>query len=554
MQNNTHGKTRMLVVVTLTSVQWAGAQGPANLIPTTLEAGSGAVSSSPFKTGEPYELAGKRLLFTNWFFVRPGGFAWLDEQGNNVSVRGSQGPWEARFTRYDHPLGIRLVAQPAQRVGPVSLGDDMPASAKVAIITIIQEGNTYRAWGLCSGIEPSGFCCLESTDGMNWKRVDLELTEAEREQANRLNLGEGTVFRVPSAPPAGRYKLVTLGHMSYEEFEAYKKRRPDAWGPRAKREDVGHVFFVQGAVSPDGLRWTMLDEPLVVEHSDTQIVGCFDERLQKYVIYTRNWMVGRKSSRAREGWGRDWWSVGRRSIGRTESSTFGRFPLSRLVLVPPMDWSPSDVLYTNGKTVIPGAPDHHVMFPTVWHTVDDTTSVVMAASHDNAVWSFVPGGELFTTPAFGEWDGGCVFARPNLIELPDGSFALPYTGYNVPHKYPRGQIKYQTGYMAWPKGRLVALEAEQRGEFATVAIMPPGQKLLVNTLTQRAGRILVEVADLGGRPLAGRSFADADPIQGDQFREPVTWKGEVDLGQFDGQPVILRFRMDRAKLFGLEFE
>lgn len=194
------------------------------------------------------------------------------------------------------------------------------------------------------------------------------------------------------------------------------------------------------------------------------------------------------------------------------------------------------------------------MFPTVWHTVDDTTSVVMAASHDNAVWSFVPGGELFTTPSFGQWDGGCVFARPNLIELPDGSFALPYTGYNFPHKYPRGQLKYQTGYMVWPKGRLVALEAEQRGAFATVAIMPPGRRLLINALTQRAGRILVEVADLGGRPLDGRSFADADPIQGDQFRKMVTWQGEDGLGQPEGHPVILRFRMDRAKLFGLEFE
>lgn len=355
MRNNIHGTTWLIIVLASSSVQSANAQGPANLTPTTSEVGSDTVLSSQVRTGEPYELAGKRLVFTNWSYVRPGTFAWLDEQGNNVSVRGSEGPWGARFTRTDHPHGIRLVVQPAQRVGPIGLGDGTVASANVAIITIIQEGDTYRAWALCSGVEPSGFCFMESADGMNWKRLDLELTEAEREQANRINLGEGTVFRVPSAPPAERYKLVTLGHMSYEAFEAYKKRRPDAWGPRAKRQDVGHVFFVQGAVSPDGIHWTTLDEPLVVEHSDTQIVAGFDERTRKYVIYTRNWMVGPQSSRAQKDWGRNWWSVGRRSIGRTESDDFRRFPLSRLVLVPPVNWPPSDVLYTNCKTVIPGA-------------------------------------------------------------------------------------------------------------------------------------------------------------------------------------------------------
>ncbi|MBC7287307.1 MAG: hypothetical protein H5T86_04520 [Armatimonadetes bacterium] len=179
----------------------------------------------------------------------------------------------------------------------------------------------------------------------------------------------------------------------------------------------------------------------------------------------------------------------------------------------------------------------------------------MASSHDGRVWDWVPGGPVFTTAPFGEWDGGCVFASPNLTELPNGDFVLPYTGYSFPHKYPRrGPWKYLPGYMVLPKGRIVALEATERGEFATPAFLPPGRKLLINAVTARAGSIVVEVADLNGAPVSGRTFADAHPVIGDQYRKPVTWKGQDDLGVPDGTPVMLRFRVEKAKLFALDFE
>lgn len=543
----------LTAVIGLSFTLWLAAPPAVKAAETAVREGTQAMAY-PVKSGEPYELLGKRLVFTNWYYVRPGTFAWVDAQGHGVTVVGSQGPWEARFRRYDSPHGIRLVAQPAERRGPVIQSERPWETTGIAVSSLIREGERYRWWGSCSGEQGGGTCYFESQDGVTWDRPELGLVDVEGQKTNLIPYDIGTVFSDPSAPPEERYKAVTLANMSYEELEAFKQRRPDGWEPRAKREDVGHVYFIRGAVSPDGIHWTVLPEPLVVEHSDTQIVAYYDERLRQYVIYTRNWMVGPQSERAQEGWGRDWWSVGRRSIGRTESDDFRHFPLSQLILTPPSDLLPSDVLYTNCKTTIPGAPDQHVMFPTVWHTSDDTTSVVMAASHDGRVWNFVPGGAVFTTPPFGEWDGGCVFASPNLVELPNGDFVLPYTGYLFPHKYPRGQWKYLPGYLVWPKGRIVALEAPEKGELATVAIMPPGRRLRINAVTQRAGRLLVEVAGLNGAPLPGRSFAEADPIIGDQFRKPVTWQGQDDLGYEEGAPIILRFQIDRGKIFGLDFE
>src|SRR5204863_4995099 len=37
-------------------------------------------------TGEPYVLAGTRIVFTSWYYVRPGGYAWKDDNDQAVSA------------------------------------------------------------------------------------------------------------------------------------------------------------------------------------------------------------------------------------------------------------------------------------------------------------------------------------------------------------------------------------------------------------------------------------------------------------------------------------
>jgi len=510
--------------------------------------------------GEPYELAGKRMVFLNWYYIRPGVDAdWRTPSGENARVEGSFGPWEARFRSFDHARGIRLAVQPAKHVGPL-LELERPWERKgIAFGTVIRHGDRYRCWGSCDVSKPGQPpdihpCYFESQDGMNWKRPELGLVEFEGDKKNNLlGLSLGTVFLDPSAPQPERYKSVVASSISREEFDAYRQRRPepDAWEPRAllMLKEAGTVSCIRGALSPDGLHWTAVSHPLVVEYSDTQIVAYHDRVLGKYVMYTRWWAAGPRTDRLPPDIRHCWTGIGRRCIGRSESADFRNFPVSTKILEPTPRMRPADVLYTNCRTTIPGAPDHHVMFPAIWHTDDDTTTIMMFSSSDGRVWHDLPGGPVLETSTFGKWDGGCIFAGPNLVELPDGSFALPYTGYALPHKYSRGAWKFQPGYAVWPKGRIVALEAEEEGEFATVAFMPPGRKLLLNAVTKRAGEIRIQVEGV-----AGRGFAECDGICGDQYRKPVTWKGQADLGYPHGAPIVLRFRMKKAKLFSLEFE
>ena len=183
----------------------------------------------------------------------------------------------------------------------------------------------------------------------------------------------------------------------------------------------------------------------------------------------------------------------------------------------------------------------------------DATAITLASSHDGRVWNFVSTDPLLDTGEFGSWDGGCVFASPNLIELPNGDFALPYTGYNVPHKYPRQKAERASGYAVWPRGRLVGIEAPERGAFSTVSLLAPAARMLANASTTRAGAVRVEVADLEGHPIPGREFENAVPLIGDIHRAPVRWKNHHDLGVDPGQPVILRFRIERGVIYTIDF-
>ncbi len=478
----------------------------------------------------------------------------------NVTVSGSEDAFGATLQKRDHPFGIRIVAQPAIRQGPI-IKPEKPWEARgVALSVILHDEGKYRGWGGCTDAKGQKyFCYFESDDGVNWHRPEFDFVEFDgKKQNNLLNFSSGTVFKDSSAPAEERYKCVDIGSIDHETFEAYRKKYPDAWHPAAIRNDVGHIYAIRGAVSPDGLRWTMLPEPLVVEHSDTQIVAYYDEARRKYVMFTRNYSVQPRAFEPAEKeqvvwWGGDAYGIGRRAIGRTESADFRHFPLSKVVLEPGPERLPDDFFYTNGKTTIPGT-DQGVLFPAIWHSANDTTSIEMAVSDDGLNWHFPGSSVVLDTATFGEWDGGCIFAQPNLIELPNGDLALPYTGYNFPHKYPRGQWKFASGLAVWPKGRIIALEAETRGEFATAIFISPGTRIRLNAQTKRAGSIAVEVANEHGTPIAKHTFAESIPVVGDQSSILLRWGDDENIGVEKGKPVMLRFKMEQAKLFAVTFE
>ncbi|MFV2067764.1 MAG: hypothetical protein ACC645_12390 [Pirellulales bacterium] len=485
------------------------------------------ITTTRIVQGDPYDLAGNRVVFTNWYYIQPGDLDWINKEGKSVYVHGDEDLFAATHVGINAPHGIRLMAQKPKIVGPI----DRPYR------TVLQDGKVYKGWTSSE--------YLESADGIHWKKkAELVFDDQNEDGVHHL-------FIDRAGPASERFKAVWVGHITRSEFDAFRRKRPSDWEPRALflLGEKDEVTCLKGSVSADGVHWKTLPEPLVVEYCDTLNTAYYDSVLRKYVLYTRFWSVGPRTDRLPPDLRHCWTGVGRRAIGRSESTDFRRFSPSKMILEPTPDMLPSEVLYTNCRTTVPGAPDHHLMFPAIWNaSIDDTTRIAMASSHDGKVWHWVPGGKLLNTQPFGQWDGGCIWVSPELIELPDGSWALPYTGHNVPHKYPRGQRKGADGYAVWPKGRMVAVEADALGEFTMIAILPPGRTLKVNALTLRTGWVKVEV-----RGVASRSLEACHPIVGDQHWTQVTWEEGDDLGVELGQPVVLRFELRQAKLFGLEF-
>ena len=512
--------------------------------------------ASKYMTGEPYKLQGHRIAFTNWQFVRPGCFAWFDKNDNIVPLSGDICPEDAVFKGLDLPFGIKLKAEKALMPDEPILIPDSSFEKFVDIYTVINVDSVFRAWGTCTLQDGNVFSSYyESDDGWHWKRPDVGIIEYKGKRSNNfIESIQGTVFCDSSGMVQEKYKAIGEFLFTEDDFEKYCQKRPGDFDPISLRYDLkekGDAAWICGArgwVSPDGFRWNAIDMPLVVTHTDTQIVCYYDIFLKKYVAYFRDWNAVPRAESYHNPDKLPWKRAGRRSIGRAETDNFRAFPLPELMLEPGPDISPTEVLYTNCKTNFPGTYNQHLIFPTIWNMADDTTTVRVASSSNGKVWHFLSSNPVFKTAGFGKWNGGAIFSHPNLLELPDGNFVLPYTGYDVPHKYPRGQWRYAVGYSMWPKGRLVALEAQEKGEFATIAVIPPSEKITLNAVTKRAGFIQVEAARLNGTPIQGREFSNSVPCVGDCYKKLVVWKSHDNLGLDKNEPVILRFRLNKAAI------
>lgn len=503
---------------------------------------------------EPYRLRSNTIYFTDWRYIYAGAQSWQTADGRGAPLWATEDPGTVIYRPHDLPRGIRLAAQQAKTVGPL-LSPDKPWERIVSWSNLLYDEGRYRLWYEC--VPPADFvtrkvigqnnvlCYAESEDGFVWTKPSLGILGFEGdEQTNIVFGGEltgevgfhgGGLFKDPSAPPEERYKLIYLGMATEDDFARYLRERPDEVDPYSLRNDIGMVFAVYGAVSPDGLHWKVMPGPIVIQHSDTKTTAYFDETLGKYVGYFRTWYLGR------------------RCIGRAETEDFGRWPLPENIVFADASLDAGDHWYTNGRTILPGTADYHLMFPSLYRTSTDGTEVHVASSAEGMFWSFVPGGPVINTAPMGSWDGGCVFGATDMVALPDGRLALPYTGYKVPHKYPRSDVLGELGLGLWDRGRLAAAVAEGEGEFALMQLIPPGRHLKLNVRTKHAGYVLAEMADSKGHPLPGCSFSDADVIVGDHLAARVTWKGATATGYPLEEPILLRFRIRAAELFSVEF-
>ena len=179
--------------------------------------------------------------------------AWLKGDGSRPAV----------FETTDMPRGIRLVAQPAEKV---------PFKHGQLAAQVFDEGK-YKAWYVvdpCSEPEPYSskdkilpghnghVAYAESADGVNWTHPNLGLYEYAGSRSNNIvwrgdldgstrGFHGGSVFVDPSSTDE-RFKMVYLGLITDAEWAAFEKKYPGEADTMARRPDVGGFRCVFGVL------------------------------------------------------------------------------------------------------------------------------------------------------------------------------------------------------------------------------------------------------------------------------------------------------------------
>lgn len=488
---------------------------------------------------EPFHLGSRKHVFIDWDLIEP---------GYGLSFGGE------RPESWEMPYGLRLKAH-LPRVSEVPLvtadrpWEDGNARSGIGVYnTLFEDEGRYRLYydaGDVSGEmdvdEDIGtqriLAYAESTDGVRWDKPNLGIVTYRGSRDNNLVFGldgspgrdghGATVFKDPNAPPDERYKLIHMG------------------------TDSGK-FCVHGAVSPDGFRWKLLERPLIPEYlSDTQIVARFDPDKGRYVGYFRGWTAHEHGT-----------SHARRIIAYAETDRFESWPKPQPIVAPDMHDSPDTDVYTNAYNPWPGA-DAHLMFPAMYHHNGDYTDVHMMTSRDGVHWQrplrqpVIPAGEP------GANSEGSVYAGHGLVSFTPGEWSIPISPRRSSHNrvfFDNSQPETGVTTATWRQDGFVSLEAESVGACSTLILDFTGSRLELNAWTRFGGEIRVELADASddnrrthAPAIPGRSFQDCDPISGDDVARTVTWRGESDLSSWAGKPVRLRLKMNRARLYAMQF-
>lgn len=547
--------------------------------------------SKPF-FGEPIQIYGNTLHFTSWKYVRQGGFKWrikdgseISTTGDNSTLFGGDGDIPASFETVSMPQGIRLSAQKAEKI-PFQSPKDF------SVATLIRDEGIYKAWSYFTPKQEIGLSSknsilighniyvtyAESKDAFFWNKPELEIHEYQGNDRNNIvfrgdldgsirGFHGGSIFIDPTTDTE-KYKMIYLGFATEEELKSFEKKYPNETDNLAVRrnpknsETIDVVYALFGAVSPDGTHWKTIQEPLTIHYSDTQQTCYYDVVQKRYIAYVRMWQNDFQAPGMFHRYPKNWIEIGRRSIGRAVGKNFFHFSKPEIVIAPGADMKPSHVWYSNCKTTLPDSPDQHVMFPWCWEREWDGGHTWLFSSADGLGWSQVPGGPVVECGSPGEPDGMYIGCSPNLVSLPDGKWALPYQAHPIPHKYPGRNLEERkglfpnipviSGYACWTKGRLVALECPEEGNFSTIGLMAPTSKIRLNASVLPTGYIKIGVSFLSGDMIPGRTLDDTDRIIGDGIELPVTWNGEYDLNN-RGEPIILHFRLKQTKLFAVEF-
>ena len=443
----------------------------------------------------------------------------------------------------DDKRGFTLTMNPAIRTeSPVVVADKPWETGGVHLGSIVSgEKSEHEMWYHSGDPDGDGsvLCYATSADGIAWEKPELGLFEFEGSKQNNI-VARGLlagVFADPHDSPERRYKLISRGRSPWGFTSV------NCGGARFRyyqgKLDTWNYHGLDGAHSPDGMHWTLYDEPIMPWYSDTQNVAFWDDRLERYVAFVR-W---NEHLHVDEG-GRQVGSFDYRAIARSESVDFANFPAPEKILEP--DFSlvedadqSGGGLYNTAAIKYPLAADAYLIFTSAYHHTSDTLDIQLAVSRDGIHFDrwFEPFVRLGVTGAAGD------------------ELFFYYTGMSSRHDLDFDHDEPPcAGRLRVRLDGFVSQDADaEESSLTTVPFVLEGDRLQLNMDASSRGWLNVEVLDASGHTLWGYSKAEADRLMFNDIAQAVTWNGDGDLSSLRGRNVRLRFIGQSAKLYAFQF-
>ena len=378
-------------------------------------------------------------------------------------------------------------------------------------------------------------CVAESTDGIVFRRPRVGLIPFRGSLANNIILTGKCSHNMapfldtnPACPAEARYKA-----FGRQLNEAWKRMRASGdYTELPSPEEDGGLY---GFVSPDGLRWTQTERPLIRDGAfDSQNVGFWDDVRGEYRAYYRDFHDGI------------------RGIKTATSPDFAEWTPGKWL---DFDDACDDQLYTNQILPYERAPHIYVGFPTRF--VPDRgqiTEGLFMSSRDGVRFQRFDEAFLRPGPNRDRWGNRCCYIWQGVIEtpsdVPGGENELSI--FSTEHYY-MGNANMVRRFTLRQDGFVSVNGPRSGGELLTKLFVFEGDRLTLNLSTSAIGSVRVEIQDSEGTALEGFALDDCDGAWGDTTEHTVTWKEEADVSALAGKPVRLRFAMSDADVYSLRF-
>jgi len=438
------------------------------------------------------------------------------------------------------------------------LRPDAPWEGKVALTygSVLLDETRYRMWYITEG----GLAYAESSDGLTWSKPMMDIIRHQGQKTNLVLTREAGpdkvalpyyyetfgVMKDPCDPdPQRRYKL---GFLSLQR---------DYNGPRQDPHHRGQRRGLGVAGSPDGLRWTLIDNWTTEAICDGASHWMHDPVRNKYVLYGRTRQVPPDVAKANESdpWvKKNFWG---RVVARVESPDFLHWDIT--------DPGKGPVVLTMDTQDPPGTEIYSVLvFPYEGLYIglvqvftcqqgNSWLDIQLAVSHDGIRFQRVCNSDgrriaFIQCGDIGEWDRFNNSLACNPPIRVGNELRFYYAGRTYRHPPYEGQDRGEpgsaVGLATVPPDRFVSLGASfDKGQIITKPLRLKGRTLHVNAKCD-FGQILIEALDPSGKVVA-----TARPIRADGLDVAAEW-AETPPAGLSGT-ISLRITLSNARLYAL---